>query len=218
MRERPILFSAPMVLALLAGRKGQTRRVVKLKKEPSRIGAFGPIVDERTVWCPYGVPGDRLWVREAWRVGAKLDGSNATQIEKSAEDAGFGCGPGRPACPIRYEADQHAVRWGADDMRCFGELGRLRSSRFMPRWASRITLEITGVKVERVQDISEEDARAEGVVPHFVMDAADFIAGKRLEPGTCRKGFEVLWKDINGPESWNANPWVWAISFRRVAP
>lgn len=187
MKERPILFSGPMVRALLAGTKTQTRRVVK----PSAMlggwetghNARGDITSRwplacglKPARCPYGQPGDRLWVREAF------------------------------AGSIAYERHGYPLKeWGnklwyvADGEPRSGQWTRPRPSIHMPRCLSRITLEVTGVRVERLQDISEADAIAEGI-GHGDVDAA--VAD-----------YAALWEQINGPGSWDANPWVWVVSF-----
>jgi len=214
MKERPILFSDPMVKALLAGAKTQTRRVVKLRDfgptTPSGAGWDWDLRDRRGRWnsftttqfvaskCnPYGVVGDRLWVREAWSHDAPdLDACRAAH-----EDAmsGMDYGP-------YYRATE-----------CAPDTLRWRPSIHMPRWASRITLEITEVRVQRLQEISEEDARAEGIPFGEMQDA--IING---EPGrvaffNARDAFAYAWNAINGKRAaWASNPWVWAISFRRL--
>lgn len=190
MKERPILFNAAMVRAILDGRKTQTRRVVK--HHPSDDGNMclvdhgdgwwpyrsddseSPVVnggDEIPYSCPYGQPGDRLWVRETW---AKVSG------DREEPDA------------IAYRADSEnqAEVW--------------TPSIHMPRWASRITLEVVSVRVERLQDISRGDAMAEGC-PFPNMAEGD-------DP---RKWYADLWEQINGPGSWAENPWVWVVEFRR---
>lgn len=176
MKERGILFSAPMVRALLAGTKTQTRRVATPKR------SIEPMTDE----CPYG-PGDLLWVREAWRVAAVHDHVPGSEL-------GFGSLPQVQYVAIGDGRDETRVQWG-----------RYRHARFMPRWASRITLEITEVRVERLQAISQEDARAEG----FELGPPPCID----DPGGW---YRRLWEQINGPSSWEANPWVWCVSFRRL--
>lgn len=213
MTERPILFSAPMVRAILDGRKSQTRRVVK--RIPWRAGAnpwfsqARPFVnagewriagsEEMTAGfrCPYGRPGDRLWVRETF--------------------SGF----------IAYERHGYPLReWGnkvwywADGNPPRGDWTRPRPSIHMPRALSRITLEVTGVRMERLQAISEEDAVAEGASYH---DGAGVgHSGWRHDFGDvhsdARSSFARLWNDINGAGSWSANPWVWVVSFKGVAP
>lgn len=196
MRERPILFSAPMVRALLAGTKTQTRRVVKPCKDhfwgcelaPHELAgeANGGDYDN----CPYGVPGDRLWVRETF---AKIDGQTQPWIETD------------------YRATYtHGDRLGDT----LGVKKRWTPSIHMPRAASRILLEITGVRVEKLQDISEADAWAEGC-------SADADGGQRSAAAadpTARDWYADLWEQINGTGAWDANPWVWVIEFTGVKP
>lgn len=217
MKERPILFSGPMVRAILEGRKTQTRRV--LKHDPSddwkpayycdingydEDGELSPDVvigwgavnqdgDEGYV-CPYGKPGNRLWVRENF-------------------SGPYGCRNLKPKdwpdnAPIWHWADGNPVK---------GDWTKPKPSIHMPRWASRITLEITGIRVERLQDISEADAKAEGCAPAW-LDADDHETIHADQRPTYRRGFSRLWCGINGPESWDANPWVWVIEFQRVRP
>lgn len=162
MKERPIIFSAPMVRAILAGTKVQTRFVLG---------------------CPYGQPGDRLWVREAW---ARDDEDGQLMYRADV---------GRDLC---------ADAW--------------RPSIHMPRWASRITLEVTAVRVERLQDISEADAQAEGVIPKWEPGCSgrlmDAFGGFSFRPAAS--AYAELWEQINGPGAWDANPWVWVVEFKRV--
>ncbi len=197
MKERPILFSAPMVRALLAGTKTQTRRPVKTQacilgeEFPGPRGADGfsraylmhRECDRKAMLdlSPYGQPGDRLWVREAWRAALAYELTPPRDIP--------------PGTPIAYQAD------GAGTLPHIN-VGKLRPGMFMPRWASRITLEITEVRVERLQDISEADAAAEGVTTDPACPAYDAYA--------------ALWDEINGAGAWEANPWVWAVSFKRI--
>ena len=191
MKERPILFSAPMVRALLAGTKTQTRRELAPDLFVSGGGAVvrmvsvGPATTGiQEVRCPYGQPGDRLWVREAWRI-----------LGDSPDDT-------------LDMFDRDDVQYRADDDQSY--IDKYRPSIHMPRRFSRITLEVTGVRVERLQDISIADAMAEGVV-----ETNANLRG--LEP--CmewRYAYEDLWRQINGPGSWDANPWVWVIEFRRT--
>lgn len=185
---RPILFSASMVHAILDDRKTQTRRVIATRH------------------CPYGTMGDELWVKESWRTRASLDRRSPSTIADMADDAGFTRGD---RCPLQYAADGHETRWGDNDERDFGPWGRWRSSLHMPRWASRITLAITGVRIQRLQEITEEDAKAEGVVPSIV--------GEDLDHLKHRAGFQTLWDAINGKRgfAWSSDPWVWAITFER---
>ena len=199
MKERPILFSGPMVRAIIEGRKTQTRRVVKPQPgdHPSDDG-YGV-----TYRCPYGAPGDRLWVRETfgWYSGI-LQGSYAyTPPEKPTYPPHKVIDGVRHA--ICYRADYPKHRWNKND-------SGWKPSIHMPRTASRITLPIVSVRVERLQSISEEDAKAEGAAmdydgPYSFSQAFNY-----------RGGYRTLWESINGPGSWDANPWVWVIEFKRV--
>lgn len=220
MKERPILFSAPMVRAIIEGRKTQTRRVVK----PEWWRCLDP--DDATdresavAMCPYGVPGDRLWVREAWRTSEKLDSNNAREIAAKCEDAGYYA----PWAPVEYLVDGERHNWTGPE---WGNPGRVRSARFMPRWASRITLEIESVRVERVRDISEGDAEAEGTSFCEACGDCGWInsgpdGGYQCSDSRCGEsnidGFHRAWDSINAARGfgWDANPWVWALEFRRV--
>lgn len=201
MKERPILFSGPMVRALLAGTKTQTRWAVKMKHyhqiEERDDGSPWPWMydgeREEDSWmhCPYGQPGDRLWVRETFAPRTLGAWSVLDQHMK----------------PL-YRADADRPEW----KRIW------RPSIHMPRWASRITLEITGVRVERLQDISEADARSEG----FTQNHNGYFWGGPHQTGglkqmaTALQAYQDLWESINGPGSWDANPWVWVLEFRRL--
>lgn len=216
MSERPILFSAEMVRAILDGRKTQTRRKMKVQPHPDSIVTvehYHPTVIDRhgdmqpgpeifgALWndrecglrCPYGAPGDLLWVREGFAVQPELWADN------------------RGPQPIHYTADLVVGFAGEPDTRQIEDY-RSKPSIHMPRWASRITLRITDVRVERLQDISEDDARAEGVL------RTDW----EYDDGECcdtnQEAFSHLWNRINGAGAWEANSWVWVISFERVKP
>lgn len=231
MKERPILFSAPMVRAILDGSKTQTRRIVKTDLVIDRIdttlswakrlaetaakygqplsdeqvqrnadkmlGKFFPVHTDdgmRAFMCPYGNVGDRLWVRESFFI------PDAPYAEQQRD-------------LISYKADEThptALKYTG-----------WRPSIHMPRWASRITLEITNVRVERLHDISGEDAKAEGVEKGWFGDLSmmpDSMTSKGVFPNEChRYGFGVLWDKINGKTApWESNPWVWAVEFRRI--
>lgn len=215
MKERPILFNGPMVRAILAGQKTQTRRTAKKPvRHPDLGNLYAPgalalehepqHVIERA--CPYGRPGDRLWVREA---------------TIKVEDHGY-------EGPVYVESDEGraALEGGlAPDPDDCTEVEpyelRIRPSIHMPRSYCRILLEITGVRVERLQEINEADAIAEGVHPGSKClrddDAAGFHRIGRVRGDSfpiARYG--ALWEKINGPGSWGDNPWVWVVEFRRL--
>lgn len=195
MKERPILFSGPMVRAILAGTKTQTRRMVR----PGVLADGWPDVPPLAIAyaaerCPYGVPGDRLWVRETF--------------------AGDDC------CGYVYRADHENADLRAGDLDD-GEqsIRRWSPSIHMPRAASRLDLEISAVRVERLQDISEADAQAEGVEPFFTRFSGigreqRITSGELAADAERRASFAVLWDEINGDRAlWISNPWVWALSF-----
>lgn len=224
-RDRGILFTGTNVRAILDGRKTQTRRTRGLKavNESPDIWRFDrwqryPDGSLRAVFdhmpsgepnaiglrCPYGEPGDRLWVKENFRL--RLDQDHKPPSQDWWKSGAW------------YEADGDCEPSG-----CGGGAGKLRPSIFMPRWASRITLEITEVRAEQVQDISEDDARAEGA-PYYVHGHGPVSAAAlSSEPGywgqgSYRAGFEHGWNEIHGwsPNAWERNDWAWAITFRRL--
>lgn len=211
MKERPILFSAPMVRAILDNMKTQTRRIIKppfppdvteVSQQPAIDPHLGCMVGGNSgTWedghgldearkCPYGIPGDRLWVRETFALCTKAGG----HVVYAAEGDGFG--------------------------NCHTS-GKWTPSLFMKREYSRITLEIVSVRVERLQDITEADAKAEGVSPQIDAIAAAQIAKGTPDPDRqlreewtpATMEYWALWKQINGPDSWKVNPWVWVIEF-----
>lgn len=210
MRERPILFSGPMVRAILSGQKTQTRRVVKIThRTPGLAACLQPSVGEprpRTAaeLCPYGQPGDRLWVREAW------------------QHTNHPLGPYQDGCPVYYRADYLDDPHGPDGERSAeGKYRSWRPSIHMPRTACRLELEILGVRVERLQAINEHDAQAEGAdALNFDNCGAferDLFDMPLMENGTPRRnGFALLWEAINGDGSWASNPWVWVVEFKLV--
>ncbi|MGH6076652.1 hypothetical protein ACRFNI_05165 [Klebsiella pneumoniae] len=202
MKERGMIFNGEMVRALLSGRKTQTRRIIKdctvgrdqiskfIQIEKKFIGCYPEDVPELIrECCPYGIPGDRIWVREAFRVHSRAT-DVATLVYKASERNSWTeqthrvpvavCN--KPATPEKWTPSLH-----------------------MPRWASRILLEITGVRVERLKSISDRDALREGC------STAD------MKSGDCVADvFARLWASIYGDESWNSNPWVWVIEFKRI--
>lgn len=203
MKQRPILFTGPMVCALLDGRKTQTRRLIK------NPGYFGcPTGDcphshqaecnaAMSVLSPYGVPGDQLWVRENVQALELKDGTDVVRYPADGKERGIENsreGADRWFDLLHYDAKRRSV-------------GSVVPAIHMPRWASRVTLQITEVRAQRVQDISHDDCWAEGVVCP--------IHGARKH--TCcsglTRGYRDLWNSINGAGSWDANPWIWAVSF-----
>lgn len=205
MKERPILFSAAMVCAILEGRKTQTRRIIKEQPLPGCIGTYGigiPFIRGKNgdVRCPYGQPGDRLWVRETWADLTKTHGRRWEKFNPSTKLYQRGVGPF-----VWYRADGEQPDTGSGT-----PLSEpWRPSIHMPRWASRINLEVTGVRVEQLQDISEADAVAEGC-DNGKSDAA-ISTGWYERP---KAAYRRLWEQINGIGSWNENPWVWVVEFK----
>ncbi|WP_313439410.1 hypothetical protein [Atlantibacter hermannii] len=224
MKERGMIFNGEMVRAILDGRKTQTRRIISerhlnLIDLGSQIGECYPLecgIDHENSQsyyrehCQFGKPGDRIWVRETYQ-GPLFDYEH---MEAYLEDNSKFEKPdfcvyradGKPA-PEFYDAD--------DNLHCCW-----RPSIHMPRWASRITLEITGVRVERLNGISETDAKAEGIDMEALFDSQDCydcIADHNMTGRPTATGsFKYLWESIYGAESWQANPWVWVIEFKRV--
>lgn len=214
--ERPILFSGAMVRALLDGRKTQTRRLWKMPRGLEwyvsgcmRGEETGDIHDPKSSWwghveemaCPYGRPGDRLWVRETHDV--RMVGTES-----------WPAGQHRHYAMVRYRADDGGVEHDIDRA-TFERLDSTDSrgwtpSIHMPRWASRILLEITDVRAERLQEIGEADCRAEGCagghgsIPDYPYSA------------TPSEHYRWLWDSLNGAGAWDRNPWVWVVEFRRV--
>ncbi len=195
MKERPILFSGEMVRAILDGRKTQTRRVVKPQPPDHwipEVGYYYPTLVDRDgeqfpgektfgasdesfgLKCPYGQPGDRLWVRETWAPHADMPHTAIYRCDRGGD---------------YQDTVTHGFRWSP--------------SIKMPLWASRITLEITSVRVEMLQDITEHDASREGVEL------------RQPEAQTFYGEFRRLWESIHSHESWTTNPWVWVIEFKR---
>lgn len=205
MKERPILFNTEMVRAILVGKKTQTRRIVKPQPIQPCEGAYFDAYNKGQQWnwwtkddkqcldqiikCPFGKPGDRLWVRETWAVNSISQGWKRNR--ELAEDV-----------DLSYRADGE---WKDQFEQIDGDCPPWRPSIHMPRKASRINLEITNIKVERLQDISGIDAIAEGI-----QEISKY--GKSADISD----FQNLWESINGDGSWDANPWVWVIEFKRV--
>lgn len=241
-KERPILFSGPMIRALLDGRKTVTRRALSARdlKEIDyavRLGECHALPAEGSSMhpndasyyaelCRFGLPGDRLWVRETHKISTGKVGDSQ-------------------AC-VRYQADGDYQAKVLPQPEAIGPrtFDRTRPSIHMPRWACRILLEVTDVRVERLQDISDDQAKAEGMVytdfgmqerpgkasidggktfhPLKPQQAPGWHAGDATHPDQCldraRWAFANLWEKINGENSWDANPWVWVVEFKRIEP
>lgn len=210
--EKPIIFSDPMVQAILDGRKSQTRRIIKWQASSQsltpiqrvfdpiagmfgmdiQVGSHEPNLERMSLACPYGMPGDALWVREAWGIHSRH--TDEIPPQKRSE---------LPR-PLDIDRTKWAHHYRAD--------GNLESAWYpsihMPRWASRITLEIVDVRVERLQDISDENIYAEGL---------DYAKGSEGEWGNefAQEEFQQIWESINGAGSWDANPFTWVVEFRK---
>lgn len=243
MKERPILFSAPMVKAILEGRKTQTRRIMKPQPDHLQVYDFKGkrLYDgENRLWCwnghvsedlqsieaflrdrcPYGVSGDHLWVRETWTLipndmrGRDLSvayrAGGESKVHKGEDVYGA---PGSALVHMTIGCDLAEY----DN----GNWGVWRPSIHMPRLASRLTLEVVSVKVERLQEISEADAIAEGSGEPFQCSTGKGPTW-RLPDGLswAKSGIEAyqqIWESINGKGSWNENPWVWVVEFKRLS-
>lgn len=231
MSERPILFSAPMVRAILADTKTQTRRMLRPQPQGHHwellpgyelkrtgplavVGAGGDghprmgvrfhhTIPQNSQWdsepwaiCPYGQPGDRLWVRESFW---------------GCDMPGFGDQP----CVV-YADEWHGKEYRPAEARPwarkFGHIPGIH----MPRDASRITLEVTGVRVERLQEISEADARAEGARECDPVSGREVLLAGPSQRGSYALHYRDIWEQINGAGSWAANPYVWVVEFRRA--
>lgn len=217
MKARPIMFSGPMVRALLEGRKTQTRRIVKNPMQTAMVRHHPHYErDGGALWlhqCPYGRPGDLLWVREAWRTYAALDKEAPRSLI-----AGTG---------LVYEAGGRNFPQERD-LQGMGK--KVRPGMFMPRWASRLTLRLTDVRVQRLQEISKDDAIAEGAKQWDVLEGTSARLPRwSMEPQTseqcCMHGPQMAFANyinkLHGGENWNLkpsnlwaeNPWAWALTF-----
>ncbi|AOA95045.1 MULTISPECIES: hypothetical protein [Klebsiella] len=244
MKERGMIFNSEMVRAILDGRKTQTRRIMKVQPESNQLGlllitdstkhsdigkyhwaesnATGNHVRSKLFSSPFGAVGERIWVRETWATLGNEDGCYVDWEDNLCK------GDERSAARIyRASCEQRPGDYGLwsipDDAYWKPHTkehkfeGAWRPSIHMPRWASRILLEITDVRVERLNAISEEDARAEGIIDGGCLNCGE------PEPCGCANpepdatdAFAYLWQSIYGQDNWNANPWVWVIEFKRV--
>ncbi|WP_323117349.1 ASCH domain-containing protein [Klebsiella variicola] len=224
--ERGMIFNAEMVRAILASRKTQTRRIMKVQPESNQLGlllitdstkhsdigkyhwaesnATGNHVRSKLFLCPFGAVGDRIWVRE---------GFFPAPLEMQSEP------PRKTMWNIAYRDGMQMEKLApAEYNPTIYNYERWTPSIHMPRWASRILLEITDVRVERLNAISEEDATAEGVPPagSLLPDYPGTFLTPKGDFATAKVAFQRLWESIYGDEIWKANPWVWVISFKRV--
>lgn len=219
MKERPIIFSAESVRGILAGTKTQTRRAIQAlpnglpprcyvgrNEERWTFTGGDRAGDAHGLLCPYGAPMDRLWVRETWASDDAADDAPPKVLSATSR--------------VWYAAASNSTSMVAR--------GRWRSPIHMPRWASRLTLEVTEVRVERLQSITEADAKAEGVQPFFerfpsVGRDQRLTSGDLAAERPHRASYAVAWDEINGdrlvggqPIRWIENPWIWAVTFRTV--
>ncbi|MEC7314245.1 hypothetical protein Q5681_19275 [Klebsiella pneumoniae] len=221
MTERGMIFNAEMVRAILDGRKTQTRRVMKVQPESNQLGlllitdstkrsdigkyhwaesnATGNHVRSKLFSCPFGAAGDRIWVRETFCPVDDTQYGGEKWVDYRATP--------------RYEAS-HPAGW--DSAPNDAEALKLRPSIHMPRWASRILLEITDVRVERLNSIHDVDAMREGIQNLTTCSHADFGIPGVVNAQHPVRAFQLLWESIYGADSWRANPWVWVIEFKRV--
>lgn len=227
-----------MVRAVLDGSKTQTRRVCKPAEaaglsfvvevpDPLERGQvyngshFGNEEGGVQFACPYGGVGDRLWAREAFRLTDTFDADSPNRVAERCLDAGYP----KPWAPLQFEADGDQCNWMSVGTPTYPttspQAGKLRPGIHMPRWASRIDLEVTGVRVERLKDISEEDCYAEGIDTEGAAynEGENYVNAGSPVPA-ARWAYNTLWEEINGkgPYHWEANPWVWVIEFRRIKP
>lgn len=235
MKERPILFSGPMVRAILEGRKTVTRRVIKPSMRSADVqfdvqqeadGSWHPYHtfdecrfdrsgSERPIVCPYGQPGDRLWVRETWSI-EMLAGYSTDKGYESEYEIRYRADDGdRPIHVAASEPDPYLALYDSQQ-------GEWRPSIHMPRLASRILLEVTAVRVERLHSITDQQAQAEGIERDSAMPTlwkrGPLHGDQNLVSVTNfpKLAFRSIWEAINGHESWAANPWVWVVEFKRV--
>lgn len=210
MTERPILYQGAMVRAILNGSKTQTRRVAKLTdaghvKEVGGHRRWHPADPEAKLACPYGQPGDRLWVRESFRLARGYDKLSPVDLISLIGSGEIG---------IHFECNGHTPVTA----------GKIRPSIHMPRSFSRILLEIVSVRVERLRDISAYDCWAEGIpgMPPAGVYIERVDEWARWSDSVMRDhpkaAYSDLWNSINGPGSWDANPWVWVVQFKLVQP
>ncbi|VTN64641.1 morphogenetic protein [Klebsiella pneumoniae] len=221
MKERGMIFNGEMVRAILDGRKTQTRRPVKFPVHDKNLGCelsgnelAGELSAGNYLNSAFGKPGDRIWVREAYRFPASLDDVSPTGVGEMAVATGYR----KPWAPTFYEfTGTFSDGWkGFETPPKVSDAGKLRPSIHMPRWASRILLEITNVRVERLNSIHDVDAMREGIQNLTTCSHSDFGIPGVVNAQHPVRAFQLLWESIYGADSWRANPWVWVIEFKRV--
>ena len=214
--EHPILFNAEMIRAILDGRKTQTRRVIKPQPSGNNVTLKSGVTGYWIGWdnegdeawnasCPYGKSGDRLWVREEWRTENVYNAASPKVISETAI--------------LQFRADM-GMKWIGDRKPAPDEWGKWRRSIHMPRWASRITLDVKDIRVEQVQDIGEENAVAEGIPfdSQYFRAVIHPVKGTLKHWPTANMAFGKLWDSINAEKGfgWDQNPYVWVIEFEKV--
>ena len=217
MKETGIIFTPDNIRAIIEGRKTQTRRVVK--PQPSWVMEKTALIGNRAgmqnALCPYGVPGDHLWVRETFIAGWPADDGYLRKFDDKGNE--------RPKTVWYRATPESEFMWLTDDG-SMTDIIPWKPSIFMPRWASRIMLEITDVRVQRLQDISKVDALAEGISVLPLQSVDDPTAWYQSTPGnhqarSAEESYAKLWDSINRKtHPWSSNPWVWAITFKRLVP
>jgi hypothetical protein len=204
-KEQPIIFTGESIPVIFEGRKTQTRRIVKPQPPKGAYLAHYSTVSPDWTWavapwtttrrrCPYGRPGDRLWVKEAWLYVGPGSGSSLPDDEALIK---------LPENQLVSNCWYRATYDGSQSL-------MWSNSRYMPRWASQIDLEVTGIRAERLQNITEQDIRAEGVEP------PDDLGTQDRARWDAREAFAALWESIHGKGAWERNPWVWVIEFKQV--
>lgn len=225
MKESPILFNTDMVQAIWSGHKSQTRRVVKeelivwqaefesgnlphvIRSEPS----LQYYLENR---CPFGQIGDQLWVRETWHVEPNVQGWSMDENEPCTGWIEYKAGGSKEVTAPNFDAVQRCFPKGEVDWDFLPS--DWRPSIFMPRWASRIQLEITNIRIERLNDISEQDAESEGCIADPCDHARQICEDIGCCGPTAKGHFKYIWESINGANSWDKNPWVWVIEFKVI--
>lgn len=230
MKERPILFSSAMINAILGNRKSQTRRIIKPQPESvdhinHKMIPYNGSIEflQKNLKCPYGQTGYVLWVRETWRIVGWWDGEpfkiqfkdgevikDIYLDESRAEDYNIQCTDECLAAGLKSDSDC-AFHFTYENCPT-----KWRPSIFMPKIASRLKLKVTNIRVERLQDITEEDAIAEGITMTNTPHKGWYWMENVYSTDTATYAYEKLWESINGKDSWEKNSWVWVIEFEKL--